>query len=172
MPGGSPKAWPLVKDILQAASAQVEGAPCCDWVGEGGAGHFVKMVHNGIEYGDMQLICEADVYKRQAYDYYLDEMKKYHSTRFGRGPIGGIRYGGTSSISANVGQGFGTMATPDGRRAHEPLAEGCSPAHSMDKNGPTAVFKTLSKLPTHEITGGVLLNQKVTPCLLYTSRCV
>ena len=59
MPGGSPKAWPLVKDILQAASAQVEGAPCCDWVGEGGAGHFVKMVHNGIEYGDMQLICEA-----------------------------------------------------------------------------------------------------------------
>ena len=59
MPGGSPEAWPLVKDIFQAVSAHVGGAPCCDWVGEGGAGHFVKMVHNGIEYGDMQLICEA-----------------------------------------------------------------------------------------------------------------
>ena len=59
MPGGSPAAWPLVKDIFQSICAHVDGAPCCDWVGEGGAGHFVKMVHNGIEYGDMQLICEA-----------------------------------------------------------------------------------------------------------------
>src|SRR5215470_16212162 len=60
MPGGSPAAWPHVKDILQSISAKVEGGtPCCDWVGEQGAGHYVKMVHNGIEYGDMQLICEA-----------------------------------------------------------------------------------------------------------------
>jgi len=60
MPGGSPAAWPYVKDIFQAVCAKVEdGSPCCDWVGENGAGHFVKMVHNGIEYGDMQLICEA-----------------------------------------------------------------------------------------------------------------
>jgi 6-phosphogluconate dehydrogenase len=60
MPGGSPKAWPAVKPILQAISAKVEdGSPCCEWVGENGAGHFVKMVHNGIEYGDMQLICEV-----------------------------------------------------------------------------------------------------------------
>ena len=60
MPGGSEAAWPLVKPIFQAVSAKVEdGSPCCDWVGNGGAGHFVKMVHNGIEYGDMQLICEA-----------------------------------------------------------------------------------------------------------------
>ncbi len=121
-------------------------------------------INEAPKYGNDDDYVDLPVVK--AYDYYLDEMKKYHSTRFGRGPIGGIRYGGTSSISANVGQGFGTMATPDGRRAHEPLAEGCSPAHSMDKNGPTAVFKTLSKLPTHEITGGVLLNQKVTPTLL------
>ncbi len=100
------------------------------------------------------------------YNVYIDEMKKYPNTRHGRGPIGGIRYAGTSSISANVGQGFSTMATPDGRNARTPLAEGCSPAHSMDKKGPTAVFKSVSKLPTHEITGGVLLNQKVTPQLL------
>ncbi len=60
MPGGSPAAWEHVKPILQAVSAQTDdGFPCCDWVGEGGAGHFVKMVHNGIEYGDMQLICET-----------------------------------------------------------------------------------------------------------------
>ena len=59
MPGGSPAAWPHVKDIFQAVAAKVDGAPCCDWVGENGAGHYVKMVHNGIEYGDMQLICEA-----------------------------------------------------------------------------------------------------------------
>jgi 6-phosphogluconate dehydrogenase len=60
MPGGNPAAWPHVKEIFQAISAKVEdGTPCCDWVGEEGAGHYVKMVHNGIEYGDIQLICEA-----------------------------------------------------------------------------------------------------------------
>jgi 6-phosphogluconate dehydrogenase len=60
MPGGNPAAWPHVKEIFQSIAAKVEdGTPCCDWVGEDGAGHFVKMVHNGIEYGDMQLICEA-----------------------------------------------------------------------------------------------------------------
>ncbi len=60
MPGGEPSAWPEVKGIFQSIAAKVEdGTPCCDWVGEGGAGHYVKMVHNGIEYGDMQLICEA-----------------------------------------------------------------------------------------------------------------
>lgn len=60
MPGGNPKAWPAIKPIFQAIAAKSEeGEPCCDWVGEGGAGHYVKMVHNGIEYGDMQIICEA-----------------------------------------------------------------------------------------------------------------
>ncbi len=60
MPGGNPQAWPLVKPMLQAIAAKVDGnVPCCDWVGKNGAGHFVKMVHNGIEYADMQMICEA-----------------------------------------------------------------------------------------------------------------
>lgn len=60
MPGGSPEAWPIVKDILQGIAAKLDdGTPCCQWIGAGGAGHFVKMVHNGIEYGDMQLISEA-----------------------------------------------------------------------------------------------------------------
>ena len=105
----------------------------------------------------------------EAYDSYLDEIKKYPNTRYHRGPIGGIR-GGTSSISANVGQGMGTIATPDGRNAFEPLAEGSSPAHNADKNGPTAVFKTVAKLPTEKITGGVLLNQKMTPQMLSTEE--
>ncbi|MFL0166599.1 MULTISPECIES: glycyl radical protein [Clostridium] len=107
-----------------------------------------------------------DLLLREAYEIYIDEIKKYKNTRYGRGPIGGCYYAGTSSISANVPQGAGTLATPDGRKAGEPLAEGCSPSHAMDKNGPTAVFKSVSKLPTHDITGGVLLNQKVTPQML------
>lgn len=102
----------------------------------------------------------------EAYDSYIDEIAKYPNTRFGRGPIGGIRYSGTSSISANVGQGMGTCATPDGRHAFEPLAEGSSPAHNSDKCGPTAVFKSVSKLRTDKITGGSLLNQKMTPQML------
>ena len=76
MPGGSPAAWPWVKPIFQAICARVEdGTPCCDWVGENGAGHFVKMVHNGIEYGDMQLICEAYQLMRDGLGIIADEMR-------------------------------------------------------------------------------------------------
>lgn len=75
MPGGSKAAWPFVKQIFQAIAAKVEdGSPCCDWVGENGAGHFVKMVHNGIEYGDMQLICEAYHIMRELLKMSADEM--------------------------------------------------------------------------------------------------
>ena len=75
MPGGSPAAWPHVKSIFQAISAKApDGSPCCDWVGEGGAGHFVKMVHNGIEYGDMQLICEAYQLMKDLLGMTADEM--------------------------------------------------------------------------------------------------
>ncbi len=75
MPGGSPAAWPHVKDIFQAICAKApDGSPCCDWVGENGAGHFVKMVHNGIEYGDMQLICEAYHLMRDLLGMSADEM--------------------------------------------------------------------------------------------------
>ncbi|MBQ3662661.1 MAG: decarboxylating NADP(+)-dependent phosphogluconate dehydrogenase, partial [Clostridia bacterium] len=75
MPGGSPKAWEAVKPIFQSICAKVEdGSPCCDWVGENGAGHFVKMVHNGIEYGDMQLICEAYQIMRDLLGMSAEEM--------------------------------------------------------------------------------------------------
>ena len=106
----------------------------------------------------------------EGYDSYIDELKKYKNTRYGRGPIGGCYYAGTSSISANVPQGAGTCATPDGRHKGDPLAEGCSPTHAADVNGPTSVFKSVSKLRTDKITGGVLLNQKVAPSMLEKPR--
>lgn len=126
------------------------------------------LIHDAPKYGNDD--DDVDLLVVDAYETYIDEVTKYPNTRYGRGPIGGTRYAGTSSISANVGQGKGTLATPDGRNAGTPLAEGCSPSHAMDQQGPTAVFKTVSKLPTHEITGGVLLNQKVTPTMLATKE--
>lgn len=79
MPGGNPKAWEFVKPILQSIAAKVENQPCCDWVGQGGAGHYVKMVHNGIEYGDMQLICEAYAFLKEV-GYSLDELADIFKT--------------------------------------------------------------------------------------------
>ena len=78
MPGGSPSAWEEVKPIFQAICAHVNGKPCCDWVGENGAGHFVKMVHNGIEYGDMQLICESYQLMRDLLGLSADEMSEIY----------------------------------------------------------------------------------------------
>lgn len=80
MPGGNAEAWPYVKPILQAISAKTpEGEPCCDWVGKDGAGHFVKMVHNGIEYGDMQLICEAYQFLKEGLGLSYDELHQVFS---------------------------------------------------------------------------------------------
>jgi 6-phosphogluconate dehydrogenase len=76
MPGGNPDAWPHVKDIFQSIAAKVDGEPCCDWVGEEGAGQYVKMVHNGIEYGDMQLICEAYDFMKRGLGMDDDAMQK------------------------------------------------------------------------------------------------
>jgi len=77
MPGGNPAAWPHVKNIFQSIAAKVDdGTPCCDWVGEDGAGHYVKMVHNGIEYGDIQLICEAYQLLKDALGLSADDLAK------------------------------------------------------------------------------------------------
>lgn len=87
MPGGNPDAWPQVKPILQAIAAKSDdGTPCCDWVGEGGAGHYVKMVHNGIEYGDMQLICEAFDLLRKGAHFSFAELEKTFS-QWNKGPL-------------------------------------------------------------------------------------
>lgn len=79
MPGGDPEAWPHVKEIFQSISAKVDGEPCCDWVGDEGAGHYVKMVHNGIEYGDMQLISETYSLLRNALGFNFDELHRIFS---------------------------------------------------------------------------------------------
>jgi 6-phosphogluconate dehydrogenase len=77
MPGGNPAAWPHMKDIFQSIAAKVEdGTPCCDWVGQDGAGHYVKMVHNGIEYGDIQLICEAYQLLKDGLGYTADQLSE------------------------------------------------------------------------------------------------
>lgn len=134
-----------------------------DFAGERGE-EIRQMLLKVPKYGNDDDYVDELVVK--GYDTYLDEIKKYKNTRYGRGPIGGNYYAGTSSVAANVPQGAGTCATPDGRHAGEPLAEGCSPTHSMDTHGPTSVFKSVSKLRTKQIAGGVLLNQKVTPQVL------
>ncbi len=99
----------------------------------------------------------------QAYQVYIDELKQFVNTRHGRGPIGGGYYAGTSSISANVPFGASTMATPDGRKASTPLAEGASPSSGSDRLGPTAVYNSVAKIQANQILGGVLLNQKLSP---------
>jgi len=87
MPGGSPAAWPEVKPIFQKIAAHTDaGEPCCDWVGEDGAGHFVKMVHNGIEYGDMQMICETYQMMKQGLGMTNDEMHEVFR-RWNEGPL-------------------------------------------------------------------------------------
>lgn len=154
----------LVFDEGRITPQRLWQALVADFSGEGDEVVRLMLVNDAPKYGNDDDYVDQLVVR--AYDSYLDEIRKYPNTRHGRGPIGGIRYGGTSSISANVGQGMGTMATPDGRHAHEPLAEGCSPAHNADRRGPTAVFKSVAKLPTEQITGGVLLNQKMNPSML------
>lgn len=112
---------------------------------------------------------EVDLLLREAYMTYIREIGQYHTTRYGRGPVGCRYYAGTSSISANVPSGAVVPATPDGRKAFTPLAEGCSPTSGTDRLGPTAVFNSVAKLPTNRILGGVLLNQKLAPSAIHHS---
>lgn len=130
---------------------------------EGADGEYIRqlVINKAAKYGEDN--DEVDLLLRDAYNVYIGELKKYKNTRYGRGPIGCSYYAGTSSISANVPNGASIGATPDGRKAHAPLAEGCSPTQGSDHLGPTAVFNSVSKLPTSKICGGVLLNQKLSP---------
>ncbi len=104
MPGGSRAAWEAVGPLLQSIAAQADGSPCCDWVGEGGAGHYVKMVHNGIEYGDMQLISEAYLIMRDGLGMTPDEMSAVFA-QWNRGPLDSYLIGITSAILAKKDEG-------------------------------------------------------------------
>ena len=135
---------------------------------EGAAGEKIRqmLLNFAPKYGND--LDEVDLLLRDAYMEFIRELDKYHTTRFNRGPIGCRYYAGTSSISANVPNGAVVPATPDGRKAYTPVAEGSSPSSGTDTRGPTAVFKSVSKLPTERIMGGVLLNQKLSPATIRT----
>ncbi len=116
MPGGSPAAWPHVKDIFQGIAAKVaDGTPCCDWVGEGGAGHYVKMVHNGIEYGDMQLICEAYQLMKDGLGMTPDEMSAVFA-EWNKGELDSYLIENHPRHSRQEGRGRGAARRQDSRQ--------------------------------------------------------
>lgn len=123
-----------------------------------------KLMLNAPKYGN-----DDDYVDNIAISLYKDyskELSKYTNTRYGLGPVGGNYSLSTSAISSNVPMGIVTAATPDGRNAYTPVAEGCSPTQGSDTNGPTSVLKTISKLPNILMTGGQLLNIKISPDLI------
>ena len=147
---------------------QLAEALANDFAGLTGEQLRQRLINSAPKYGNDE--DDVDLLLSRAYQTYIDELKQYHNTRYGRGPTGGTYYAGTSSISANVPFGAATMATPDGRKAKTPLAEGASPASGTDRLGPTAVISSVGKLPTDKILGGVLLNQKLNPSTLDNLR--
>jgi len=157
----------IKKFVFEEGSVGAEelmAALATDFSGPEGELLRLRLLNQAPKFGNDNDYVDALVV--EAYGAYVTEMAKYHNTRYGRGPIGGGYYPGTSSISANVPSGSVVAATPDGRLAGTPLAEGCSPTQGTDNQGPTAVFRSIAKLPTIDIFGGVLLNQKITPQML------
>jgi len=137
-----------------------------DFAGPQGEILRLRLLNNAPKFGNDD--DEVDQLVVQAYGYFTEQIEQLHNTRYGRGPIGGGYYPGTSSISANVPSGSEVGATPDGRHAGTPLAEGCSPSSGTDLLGPTAVFQSIGKLPADRIFGGILLNQKLSPKAIET----
>ncbi len=156
----------LVFDEKRIGAAELMEALASDFAGPSGERIRQLLLNRAPKYGNDD--DSVDLLLRDAYNVFIDELSRYHNTRWGRGPIGGTYYAGTSSISANVPSGSVVPATPDGRKAWTPLAEGCSPSSGTDTLGPTAVFKSVAKLPTEKICGGVLLNQKLSPSAIRT----
>lgn len=137
---------------------------------EGKEGENVRrmLVNRAPKFGN-----DDDYVDKISSDIYLSFMKeqdKYPTTRIGRGPIGCLSYPCTATISGNVPQGVPVGASPDGRKAGEPLSEGCSPYHGTDTLGPTAVLNSISKMPNHLITGGNLLNIRLAPSVMSTEE--
>ncbi|MEH6454488.1 MAG: formate C-acetyltransferase/glycerol dehydratase family glycyl radical enzyme, partial [Psychromonas sp.] len=151
----------LIFNQTQITQPQLAQALANDYAGSEGEILRQRLLNFAPKYGNDD--DSVDELITLAYNAYIDELANFHNTRYGRGPIGGGYYAGTSSISANVPFGSATMATPDGRKATTPLAEGASPASGSDTLGPTAVYNSIAKMPVNKILGGVLLNQKLTP---------
>jgi len=160
----------LVFEEKKLTTTQLWNALMTNFDGEEGEKIRLMLLNDAPKYGNDNDY--VDLLTRESYQVYIEEIANHRNTRYNRGPIGGGYFPGTSSISANVPQGSQLCATPNGRKKGEPLAEGCSPSHGVDVNGPTAVFKSVSKLPTLKLNGGVLLNQKLTPSSLEKERDV
>ncbi len=158
----------LVFDSQEITQTELKAALENDFAGKEGEIIRQKLLTKTAKYGQDNE--EVDAMVTRAYMEFIDEISKYNNTRYGRGPIGGKYYAGTSSISANVPSGAKVGATPDGRKAYTPLAEGSSPSAGTDIFGPTAVLNSVSKLPTDKILGGVLLNQKISPASMKTKE--
>ena len=157
----------LVYEERSVTKEELLAALGTDFAGKDGEVLRLKLLNKAPKYGNDDDYVDAITV--ESYRAYMDEVKQYHNTRFGRGPIGGGYFPGTSSISSNVPSGAAVKATPDGRKAGTPLAEGSSPSSGTDLLGPTAVLSSVGKLPAREIFGGVLLNQKLTPGSLRTA---
>jgi len=155
-----------VFDEKTLSAEQVREALAANFENAGGELVRQRLLH-APKYGND--IDQVDVYAVRVIKDYLTEAGKYHNTRYGRGPIGGVYAGSTSNISANVPLGASVGATPDGRRAGEPIAEGVSPVHGTDTGGPTKVLRSVTKLPTIKSIAQ-LLNLRLSPTTLATEE--
>jgi pyruvate formate-lyase/glycerol dehydratase family glycyl radical enzyme len=148
----------------QLTGSQVKEALAGNFEGPEGQRIRQLLLHKAPKFGNDD--DAVDELVRDTYLMFIGELERYRTARFGRGPIGGISYPCTATISANVPCGLPVGATADGRLAGEALSEGCSPYHGTDRLGPTAVINSVAKLPTLRLTGGNLLNQKLHPASL------
>ena len=153
-------------DQKTLSAEQVREALAANFENSGGELVRQRLLH-APKYGND--IDEVDAYAVRVMKDYLVEAGKYHNTRYGRGPIGGLYAGSTSNISANVPLGASVGATPDGRKAGEPIAEGVSPVHGADTGGPTKVLRSVTKLPTIKSIAQ-LLNLRLSPMTLATEE--
>jgi len=149
----------LVFDQKKLTASQIRDALAADFQNPGGELVRLQLMH-APKYGND--IAEVDQFAARVFNDYQDEANKYHHTRSGRGPIGGGYAGSTSNISANVPLGASVGATPDGRRAWEPISEGISPVHGTDTGGPTKVLCSVARLPTIKSLAQ-LLNLRLSP---------
>ncbi|MCL4300324.1 MAG: glycyl radical protein [Anaerolineae bacterium] len=152
----------LVFEEKKLSAAEVMAALAANFENEGGEVVRQRLLH-APKYGND--LDEVDGLARRVMQDYQNEMVKYHHSRYGRGPVGGGYAGSTSNISANVPLGSKVGATPDGRKAGEPIAEGMSAMHGTDTGGPTAILRSISKLPNIKMLAQ-LLNLRLSPTTL------
>lgn len=158
----------LVFDEKRITAEQLEKAMASDFDGLEGENMRRMLLNRAPKFGNDE--DEVDYIANEVYMTFIREQEKYPTARVGRGPIGCLSYPCTATISGNVPSGVNVGASAEGRKSGEPLTEGCSPYHGTDKLGPTAVLRSVAKMPNDRITGGNLLNLKFTPAVLATDE--